>query len=379
MSRRRDIGFSRPGNLTARSIAGRSLWLREIAACVPGTTFSWQSAGRPIRLQRSGPGAAGAAELTQARPTWPVLTRSFAQDSNPAADSNPAVDSFQESGVAWPGGPLLDGLGGSLQSSHDPWRGPSSGATGAKTLGRQFPKGEAAARADTRAPGARRPAPLADFDRSVEVTKSGLIFQRPLAFRAWEAIGRQLLEVVDSSSWWVGDWLLYGETNFQDRYAEAIVMTALNYQTLRNYAWVARCFDLDRRQSGLSFGHHAEVAALDRPEQDFWLRKAVEFGWSRNRLRAEVRASIKERQAGKTGAVCEAPHEEDPGSEEPDAPLQGEPCEASISLQLTGDQLLRFTAAAESIGLEVHEWVIAVLESAFEGCEVKSAFYRRIQ
>ena len=35
----------------------------------------------------------------------------------------------------------------------------------------------------------------------------------------------------------------------------------------------------------LSFGHHAEVAALPEHEQDHWLRKAGEFSWSTTRLR----------------------------------------------------------------------------------------------
>ena len=75
-------------------------------------------------------------------------------------------------------------------------------------------------------------------------------------------------------------WLVYGESQFKDRYEEAIRRTSLNYQTLRNYTWVARRFDLSRRRDNLSFGHHAEVAALDPPEQEFWLRKAEKYGWS---------------------------------------------------------------------------------------------------
>jgi len=59
---------------------------------------------------------------------------------------------------------------------------------------------------------------------------------------------------------------------------------------------VARRFELERRRDNLSFAHHAEVAPLTQPEQDYWLRVAEEKGWSRNQLRREVRASLAERQ-----------------------------------------------------------------------------------
>lgn len=50
------------------------------------------------------------------------------------------------------------------------------------------------------------------------------------------------------------------------------------------------------RRDTLSFGHHAEAAALPGPEQDFWLRKAADQDWSRNHLRREIPPSLKERQ-----------------------------------------------------------------------------------
>jgi hypothetical protein len=58
---------------------------------------------------------------------------------------------------------------------------------------------------------------------------------------------------------------------------------------------VARRFSLSRRRDKLSFGHQVEVAALSDPEQNYWLRKAEEESWSRNRLRREVRESYRQR------------------------------------------------------------------------------------
>jgi hypothetical protein len=114
----------------------------------------------------------------------------------------------------------------------------------------------------------------------------------------WEHVGTQIFSFADSSSWWIADWLVYGESEFQDRYEEAIKRTSLSYQTLRNYTWVARRFPLPRRRQNLSFSHHFEVVALDPPEQDYWLRKAEELSWSKNKLRAEVRSSLRARRCG---------------------------------------------------------------------------------
>ncbi len=92
---------------------------------------------------------------------------------------------------------------------------------------------------------------------------------RPLPFEAWLAVGTQLAAVAASSAWCLGDWLAYGQAAYAGRYQEAIEQTGLEYQTLRNYAWVAGRFELSRRRDTLSFGHHAEVAALPEPEQDY--------------------------------------------------------------------------------------------------------------
>jgi hypothetical protein len=112
----------------------------------------------------------------------------------------------------------------------------------------------------------------------------------------WEQVGTRLLSFANSSTWWIADWLVYGESTFRDRYEEAIKRTSLSYQTLRNYTWVARRFPLPRRRPALSFSHHLEVVALEQPEQDYWLRKADELSWSRNKLRTEVRGSLRNRQ-----------------------------------------------------------------------------------
>jgi hypothetical protein len=200
------------------------------------------------------------------------------------------------------------------------------------------------------------------FNGSVLLQKCGLHISNGISFRNWEVIGRQLLAVADSSTWWIADWLVYGETSFQERYPEAIRATSLNYQTLRNYAWVARRFAPSRRRDSISFGHHAEVAALDESEQDYWLRKAEELGWSRNQLRREVRISLLERRANPD----EAPHY---GSAHSSKEMAGEDELSSIgaeaiTLKVTSDQLEHFATAARCLNLTLDKWAIQVLDAA---------------
>ncbi|WP_202873829.1 LmbU family transcriptional regulator [Kribbella speibonae] len=191
--------------------------------------------------------------------------------------------------------------------------------------------------------------------------RSGLVFSGSPTFRVWEVVGLELLRAANSSAWWIADWLAYGESTFQDRYQEAVRKTSLSYQTLRNYAWVARQFALPRRRDNLSFGHHAEVAALDPPEQDYWLRNAEEFAWSRNKLRAEVRASLRERQGPKsTVNVGEASAEPTRISVSTGAPSAADNIE-DLRIKISQKELSRLTFVASSHGFSLEEWVIQVL------------------
>jgi hypothetical protein len=202
------------------------------------------------------------------------------------------------------------------------------------------------------------------IDGPVVLRKSGLAFSRPIPLSTWELIGQQLLAVANTSTWWLADWLAYGEQAFQDRYREAIQKTSLNYQTLRNYAWVARRLELDRRRDGLSFGHHAEVAALDAPEQGYWLRKAEESGWSRNQLRAEIRASLRERHSGLPGTTRVAPGQLGTGDCGPEGlppPVLGM---ETLYLRFSRTEFARLSAVARKQNLAVDEWAVQALREA---------------
>jgi hypothetical protein len=119
--------------------------------------------------------------------------------------------------------------------------------------------------------------------------RTGLYLPVDLTIEAWQRIGRQIFVISDSSAWWWGDWLIFGEERYPDRYRRAINETGLDYQTLRNYAWVARRFPMSRRRDKVSFQHHVVVAALPEDERDRLLSEAEKHRWSRNELRRRLR------------------------------------------------------------------------------------------
>jgi hypothetical protein len=205
----------------------------------------------------------------------------------------------------------------------------------------------------------------------VRVPRMGLELPRRLGFEAWLRIGSQLSAAVSSSAWCLGDWLAYGQAAFSGRYRDALEQTSLDYQTLRNYAWVARRFPVSRRRDTLSFGHHAETAALPGPEQDFWLRKAADQRWSRNQLRQEIRASLRERHTGTAlpgpGQPPQPANEHLPpagGTRPDDDPAPATGPQHAILITMPAGQLELCQQAAESHHLPLQAWAARTLHQA---------------
>ena len=141
------------------------------------------------------------------------------------------------------------------------------------------------------AAGTRESRPETPSGGQILTTAVGLRFPPDVSFDSWQRAGLQISRVVDSFAWCLGDWLVFGQERFTDRYKQAVDAIGLDYQTLRNYASVARRVEAPRRRTALSFQHHAEVAALPDTEQDTWLQRAEQRGWSRNQLRQYLRVA----------------------------------------------------------------------------------------
>ncbi|MBR7825995.1 LmbU family transcriptional regulator [Actinospica sp. MGRD01-02] len=202
-----------------------------------------------------------------------------------------------------------------------------------------------------------------DSVRCPTASLTSLRLPHKLTLERWIGIGRDLSTTTSSAAWWLGDWLIYGEAAFTGRYRNAIEQTSLDYKTLRNYAWVARRFPPDRRHETLSFGHHAEVAALAAPEQDFWLRKAATLSWSRNKLRRIVRESLREREESPIARHRDgAPHAIAPGRLPPLPHEADDPPPAErLSVRLTHQQLAAIRQAADCAQVPVDTWAARIL------------------
>lgn len=114
-----------------------------------------------------------------------------------------------------------------------------------------------------------------------------------LAVQEWTEHGRRLGAVGRSVGWWIGDWLLYGNERFGEKYSRAARITGYDIQTLMNMVYVASRFDTSRRRAQLSFSHHAELAALAPDTQDHWMSRAEEDRLSVRCLRQELRSQRK--------------------------------------------------------------------------------------
>lgn len=181
-------------------------------------------------------------------------------------------------------------------------------------------------------------------DPAVHVRQNELSLPIGMSFDSWWELGSKIVHIADCCAWWIGDWLVYGEQAYSDRYEQALTDTSLGYQTLRNYAWVVRKFPVSRRRDTLSFGHHAEVAALPGDEQDAWLARAEQLNWSRNQLRRELRvAQLVNRQA---------------------ADDEGSPSTRALKIDVPAERHDRWQSAAERKKCSVAAWIIATLDRA---------------
>lgn len=105
---------------------------------------------------------------------------------------------------------------------------------------------------------------------------------RRISREQWEEVGSKLGQVNARMQWMVGDWLNAGEREGyidSETYDTAEgLFPHLARKTLQNCASIAA--QCSRWREDLSFKHHAEIAALDPPQQEGWLAEAAAEGWS---------------------------------------------------------------------------------------------------
>ena len=126
--------------------------------------------------------------------------------------------------------------------------------------------------------------------RKYTVTATGIEFHSELTFDEWDELGRELAPIGRSIGFMLGDWINFGSKSHGEKYREALQSTGIAYQTLANYASVARKVSPSVREPALGFEHHAVIAKLEPSEQKYWLGLAKEQKLGVIRLRKSVQA-----------------------------------------------------------------------------------------
>lgn len=115
-----------------------------------------------------------------------------------------------------------------------------------------------------------------------------------LPYDAYEMLGRYFGRMNRSCSWWLGDWIVFGEGVYGERFAQAAAATGLSEGTLLHRSFVCKNVPRSRRHATLPFSAHALVARLDAREQRKWLMKAASKGWTTAQLAEAMRAKRKD-------------------------------------------------------------------------------------
>ena len=127
-------------------------------------------------------------------------------------------------------------------------------------------------------------------EHSEHLTDVGLVnLPTNLSYEQWEWIGAQLGRLARAMQWAVGDWLLFGEHSYGEKFAQAGEITGYRPDTLVQYQAVAQRIPQSERRATLTFAHHQVVAYLIEAERDHWLDLCASQNWSVGELRAHVK------------------------------------------------------------------------------------------
>lgn len=121
------------------------------------------------------------------------------------------------------------------------------------------------------------------------VINNGLFLPPDLSFEKYTSIGSMLGVMHQMNAFLIGDWLLYGEHTYGEKYTQASDAVGLSEQTLTNYASISKRIPPTRRFPNVSHSKHAEVAALPPADQKKWLMITADENLTKAQLRDRLR------------------------------------------------------------------------------------------
>lgn len=146
----------------------------------------------------------------------------------------------------------------------------------------------------------------AELERSGAIRDGGLHLPPDLPWDRYVAIGGWLRHLDDMRNWLIGDWLIYGEHTYGDKYVQAAEILDLAPQTCMNLRSVAARVPPQRRRLTVKHSHHAEVAALPPNDQRHLLKRAETESLSKMELRKIVRGVTEEQFEDVSRDICES-------------------------------------------------------------------------
>jgi len=132
---------------------------------------------------------------------------------------------------------------------------------------------------------------LLDLESGGALTPRALNLPQEIEYDSYESLGAFLGEFKSRVNFYLGDWLIFGEGAFSERWSQACEATGLAEQTLLRIMTVCRKVPPVRRNYRLSWSVHAAVQSLTAHGQKSWLKRAEEHGWGYAELAKAMRAA----------------------------------------------------------------------------------------
>ncbi len=137
---------------------------------------------------------------------------------------------------------------------------------------------------------------LIELEEGGALTPRVLSLSPEIAYDTYESLGAFLGEFKSRVNFYLGDWLIFGEGTFGERWAQAAEATGLAEQTLLRIMAVCRGVPPSRRRDDVSWSVHAAVYTLPAREQRTWLARAAEHRWGYAELRKAMQAARRDEE-----------------------------------------------------------------------------------
>lgn len=126
-----------------------------------------------------------------------------------------------------------------------------------------------------------------------------LVIPEDITKAEWGDLGKVLKQLDTTVSWVVGEWAEYANKHWNFSYEKIAERFGYEVSTLMTYTSIVRKVPTLIRNQGLSFGHHRLVANMNAEQQQMWLDRAAQKGWTVAQMRDAMRSKPQVNQYAK--------------------------------------------------------------------------------